>query len=134
MTFDLLLKELDSLNLPNDEYAVTSSGTLAVRGIREAADIDLIVTDKLWSELATKYPVLDLGDCKSIKTGNLEILGDFKGDRLYSTEEQIDKADLIGGHRYVNLGMIKEFKKALGREKDVRDLELIDNYLKTASN
>jgi len=56
-------------------------------------------------------------------------LGNFRGENLFSEDEQIAKADIIDGHRYVNLDMITVFKKALGREKDLNDLELIKKYL-----
>ncbi|MBU4381382.1 hypothetical protein L6255_02740 [Candidatus Parcubacteria bacterium] len=51
MKIDILLEELDKLNLPKDQYAITSSGSLAIRGIREANDLDIIVTPKVWKEL-----------------------------------------------------------------------------------
>jgi len=55
MKIDILLAELDKLNLPDDQYAITSSGPLAIRGIREANDLDIIVTPKVWTELSKKY-------------------------------------------------------------------------------
>ena len=106
MPFQTLLRELDSLGLPAGEYAITSSGPLAVRGIRPAGDIDLIVTDRLWAKLSAKYGVTMQGNNGSIRIGNIEVLGDFQGERLYPSEEQIAKADIIDGHRYVNLEMI----------------------------
>jgi len=36
------LEELKKLNIPADSYAVFGSGPLAIRGIREARDIELI--------------------------------------------------------------------------------------------
>jgi len=128
MDFSKLLEELNSLNLPADQYAITSSGVLAVRGIREAKDLDLVVTDSLFGELAKKYPVTNSEYNDSIKIGNVEILGNFKGGGLYTNEDQIKSGEMIDGHRYVNLDMIIAFKKALGREKDLKDLELIESY------
>ena len=129
MNFQDLLKELDALNFPAEKYAITSSGPLAVRGIRPARDIDLVVIDDFWLELGQKYPIKKMEFCDSISIGNVEILGNFRVKNLYSPKEQIAKADLIDGRRYVNLEMVMAFKKALGRDKDKRDLELINNYL-----
>ena len=42
-----LFEEFRGLNLPLGEYVVVSSGVLAIRGIREAGDIDAIVSEKL---------------------------------------------------------------------------------------
>ena len=129
MNFQNLLKELDALNFPAEKYAITSSGPLAVRGIRPARDIDLVVMDDLWLELGQKYPIKKMEYCDSISIGSIEVLGNFRGENLYSPKEQIAKADLIDGRRYVNLEMIVAFKKALGRDKDKHDLELINDYL-----
>lgn len=38
------LKELKKLNLPEDQYIIWGSGVLAIRGIRDASDIDIIVS------------------------------------------------------------------------------------------
>lgn len=134
MNFKDLLKELDALDLPKDQYVITSSGPLAVRGIREAHDIDLVVTPKLWEALKQKHPVKEMGLCDSIQIGNIDILGNFRSERLFTSEDQINQADVIDGHRYVNLETIIAFKKQLGRDKDKRDLELIKDYFAKLNN
>ena len=130
MKIDILLAELDKLNLPKDQYAITSSGILAIRGIREADDLDILVTPKLWEELSQKY--LDERDkSKEIKIGNLHVFWEGSFDEQYpiaSVMEQINTADNIKGYKFVNLGLAKKFKKVSEREKDKRDLELIRNY------
>lgn len=136
MRFSDLIKELDSLNLPSDQYAITSSGTLAVRGIREANDIDILPDDKLWEELVKKYEVIKDQICDHIKLSeNIEAIGNWHtNDRMFTTEEQITRADVIDGKRYVNLQMIRKFKELLGREKDFHDIELIDEHLNKTKN
>ena len=49
-----------------------------------------------------------------------------------STQEAIDSATVIGGIPFMNLEELKKFKTALGREKDFRDIQLIEAYLETA--
>ncbi|MFH0937224.1 MAG: hypothetical protein V1808_02940 [Candidatus Daviesbacteria bacterium] len=132
MKFSKLLEELNALNLPKDQYAITSSGPLAVREIREAADLDLIITDDLMKKLARKYPITPGPPCDKIIIGNIEILGNFSlynDSSLVSTQEQINTADIISGHPFVNLEIVKKFKEKSGREKDLKDIELIDQYL-----
>jgi hypothetical protein len=46
------------LDLPVGQYAITSSGPIGVREIREIGDIDLVVDDDLWNELASAYPII----------------------------------------------------------------------------
>ncbi len=46
-----IIKETLFLNLPLRQFTVVGSGALAIRGIRDAADIDLLVTQKLYDGL-----------------------------------------------------------------------------------
>jgi len=134
--FQRMLEDLDALNLPSNQYAITSSGPLAIRNIREAGDIDIIVSDNLWKELSKRYSVHHLSYNDSIEIGNIQILGNWENDleRKYSTTEQIETADVFGGRRYVNLKIILHYKKLGTREKDARDVSLINEYLKNQAN
>ena len=134
MKFELLLRKLKSFKLPRDQFAIMSSGVLAVRGLREARDIDIIVTKKLWARLSKENPA------RKNSKGYLVSLGEYVeavGGRLESQEKdfvrmerQIKNADIIDGIRYVKLNEVKKFKRRLGRIKDLKDIKLIDNYLK----
>jgi hypothetical protein len=48
MPFAEQLNELRKLNLPRDGFVICGSGPLAVRGIRDSHDVDLVVKKKLW--------------------------------------------------------------------------------------
>ena len=128
MDFKLLLEELRNFNLQVDQFAITSSGTLAVRNIREATDLDIIVTDTLWGELIKKYPINKDGDFESINVDNIQFL--HKGSWFTgNNEKMIREADIIDGIRYVKLEEIRKRKTNRDREKDIHDVELIKNYL-----
>jgi len=132
MKFVELLKELDDLDLPKNQYAITASGSLAVRGIRDSKDIDIIVTEELWERIASKYEVKK-EKFSMFNAGSIQVLGNgsnFTNPVLKSTREQIENADVVDGRRYVKLETVKKFKKDLGRDKDIRDIELIDAYIK----
>ena len=130
MELDILLEELDKLNLPNDQYAITSSGVLAIRGIREANDLDVLVSPEVWKRLSQKYFGKD-SKAGDIRIGNIHIFwrGSFDQESPIATvEEQIKTAETIKDHRFVNLELTKRFKAVSSREKDKRDLELIKIY------
>ena len=71
------LNELKTLDFPQDKFAIFGSGPMAIRGIRESHDIDIIVKYDLWDELEHKYPsalhqnptCLKLATLKSSKIG-----------------------------------------------------------------
>jgi hypothetical protein len=118
-----LLSELENLNLPKDKYAIFGSGPICIRGLREANDIDIIVKDDLWDYLSTIYPV----EKESIKTGNIEIFKNWS-PWFNDVSELINTAEIINGFPFVKLDYVIEWKKAMGREKDLKDLELINKH------
>lgn len=125
MDLAALLRELDGLKLPEQEYAITASGAMAARGIREANDLDVIVTPRLWALLAAEHR----DDAGKIVLGeHVEVLGP-RSPLSVDGERQIERAEVIEGHRYVLLPDVRDAKVALGRPKDRRDVELIDAYL-----
>lgn len=127
------LDELKTLNLPAGQYAIFGSGPLAIRNLRDAGDIDIIVTQKLWEQLAIKYPQTNKetvkGSVTSINIGHLEIYHDWLNLTPKITE-LIETADIINDLPFVKLEYVVEWKKFMGRDKDKNDLKLIDKYLK----
>jgi hypothetical protein len=68
------LKTLDSLPLSAGNYAICGSGSLAIRNLRAADDIDVVVKGNLWTILSKKYQPYDE---HHIRIGTIEIWGDF---------------------------------------------------------
>lgn len=124
MKYEELLEEVKTLNLDIKEYAVFGSGPLAVRGLRESNDIDIIVTEKLWENLEKQNDVQD----DRIIIGNVEIWHNWK-PWIEDIEQLIKSAELIKETPHVQLKYIKEWKKKMGREKDLQDIRLIEKFL-----
>lgn len=122
-----LLNEVKKLNLPKDKFAVFGSGPLAIRGIRDSRDIDLIVKPDLWEDLTKKYPITDkYGGI--IEIGEIEIFKDFK-PWFDDVEILIDDSDIFEGIRFVKLNYVLEWKKSFNREKDQNDIKIIKEFL-----
>ncbi len=133
MNFPKLLQELEILNLPKDQYVIIGSGALAVRNLREAQDLDILASDSLWNEFSKKYPVTPQKppDIEKISVGNIEFVGKGSSYKAFSNEI-FQNADLINGHFYINLNLLRKIKLKRAREKDLKDAKIIDQYL--ASN
>ena len=123
------------LNLPVGQYAITSSGPLGVREIREIGDIDLVVDDDLWNELSSSYPITqEQGVTKIRISHDIEVLGEGS---LYnpretgppSVAEQIAQADIINGLPFVSLRHVLYFKRRMKRAKDERDVAALERLL-----
>lgn len=135
MKIELLLKQLEELNLPKDQYIIIASASMAIRHIREADDLDLLVTKGLWQELTKKYPVETLDGLNSIAIGNVQILREgsmFLRPEIAPEELVFQTAETIQGYPFISLDLLKKFKLNLAREKDLRDVGLIDKYLSSS--
>lgn len=119
------LDELKQLKLPTDKFAIFGSGPMGVRGLKEVDDLDIIVKPGLWDELAKKYAPME---GKYIKIGNIEIFRNWQ-PWFDMIDTLIDTADYIDGYRYVKLEYVLKWKKMYNREKDRKDVEIIEKYL-----
>ncbi len=127
-----IVKEVKKLGLPKGSYIVFGSGALAMRGIRETKDIDLVVTKKVYNNLKKEgwkeeeplegRPVVTSGNYEAAPAWNF-------GDYNPSLKELLETADYIDGVPFANLREVIKWKKAFGRENDLKDIKLIKNYL-----
>jgi len=127
-----LLDKLAGLQIPSDQYAIYGSGPLAIRGIRESRDLDVVVKDEYYRTLIQKYPEKEKGKIE-MNNGKIEIFPAWNS-LLDDPEEVIDRAESIEGFKFVLLKDIIEWKRKMGREKDSADIELINNYYNFKNN
>ncbi len=126
------LKQLTKLNLPQDQYVIVGSGSLGIREIRESHDLDVLVTEELWKHLKENFPLTKTEPVENIDIGDVQILGHgsmFRQADIASVETIIATADVFSGHKFINLELLKKFKQREGRDKDLKDIELINRYL-----
>lgn len=129
------------LNLPLGKYVVVG-GAMEAHGIRPANDIDIVVTEDLFEELIRKgWRVCECEKCRDrwkrgsqeriLKSDGVDILSEYTWEDKYhaDTGELIRDAEIIGGVPYVQLGELLKWKKAANREKDQKDVKLIEKFL-----
>ena len=122
------LYQIDQLKLPLKKYAIWGSGPLAIRNLRKAHDIDIVVKRDLWEELSNKYWV-EGPKHNVIRIGDMEIWNDCL-NLSNKLEEIINSAEIIEGYPFMKLSYVVEWKKYYNRDKDLHDIELIKQYLK----
>jgi hypothetical protein len=123
-----IARTLTEVELPTEEYIVVGSGVLDALGLREANDIDIVVSQALYEHLE------GLGDWKVTERGlsHPPVEAFLSWDDAENTPNLTDlKADeqLIGDIPYVSLSRLRAWKERMGREKDTQDIALIDQYL-----
>lgn len=130
--FQNLLEELKKLNFPKDKYVIFGSGILSALNIREASDLDIIIKSDIFEDLWNKYPeYITDKPYRCLNIGGIEIIDKLNNDEGYeSVNRIIDNAIVIDGFPYITLEDLKIRKAIMGREKDLKDIELINEYLK----
>lgn len=122
-----------ALNLPLGHYAITSSGPLGIREVREIGDVDVAVSDELWQRLAAEYGVVVEDGISRVRISPvIEAVREesFPAPRTGPTvAEQIASVDLIDGLPFVNLSHILYFKRLTNRPKDQADIKAIEQLL-----
>ncbi|HCC07690.1 MAG TPA: hypothetical protein DEP72_05995 [Clostridiales bacterium] len=125
-----IIKTILELKYDKNEYWVTGGSALVMHGVKEQTkDIDLGFTEELYEELIKqKECIVNLldGNVRQIKLQNSHI--EFI-DNWHTNEIK-----MIEGIPVASLESIKKKKLELAREKDFKDIEAIDEYLKKEKN
>jgi hypothetical protein len=130
-----IFEEVEKLNLPTGEFVVLGSGIMGALGIREIGDVDLLIKPELFEQLRQEgwdYKVIEIeGRPKDmIYKGDIQAFKDFWWDGgSLDPEEGIAKAENINGVLFIPIKTLLEVKKSMNREKDIRDVALIEQYL-----
>lgn len=118
-----LIRRVKALNFPHEDYWVITGGAMVLYDLREDThDIDLGCTARLADELEKRGAAVSRradGSRKLVLDGDVEIMEGWLYDRV-ETVEDIPVISMQG---------LIEMKRSLGREKDLRDIRLIEQYL-----
>lgn len=128
-----IFERVKKLDFPLGKYVVVGGGILEALGLRNTNDVDVVVMPELLGKIreSKKYK-------EEIKWGQLFLTGDKIdiGTKLdwesYPTKikEAIKTAFVINGVPFLNIEETIKFKKALGRQKDFKDIKLLEEYSK----
>ena len=120
------IQEVLDLGIPASEFTITQSGILALMGIRQNDDIDIIISSKIRNELFN-------GNESFMRLGNgVEIFEKGKSKFMHfgaSSEEELikDYSVNIGGINFLEPRFYLR-KKRKDRDKDKKDWEGIHNF------
>lgn len=128
-----IFEETRKLNFPLGEYVVIGSGPLAARGIRSARDIDILASKHLFNRLLTDgwQETTEPSSRRCLKKGLYEIHENLHAKNYTpDTQALIEQAEVLDGIPFLPLTELMHFKQAVGRDKDLRDVERMKTYLK----
>lgn len=132
MTKEEIIAKVKTLHLPKGSYVVFGSCPLAAARIREANDVDLLVSKEIfarlkqagWQELHKSSNDIPLTHdvFEAHDNWNFSSYGPTLRQLLVS-------ATVIDDVPFASLEEVRKWKVASGRPKDVVDIELIDKHL-----
>ena len=127
MNKEELLKLVESLKLPKDEYYILGGGSLVMFGIKDTtADLDLCVSDELFERLKKEYNLVNKNECGFYSISDvIEIIPNHKEEFT---------CEVIDGYQVEELRRILEFKKKRRAQKDMPYIEKIEKYLEKNNN
>ena len=118
-----IIARLEALNLPRNDYWLITGTAMVMYGLRDIThDIDMGCTSVLADALAAQgYP------CTVTKDGRRKIV---IGEDIEIFEGWLcDTVQLVENIPVISLKGLTEMKRTLGRDKDLRDIALIEAYL-----
>ncbi|MBP3636316.1 MAG: hypothetical protein J6K13_02010 [Clostridia bacterium] len=118
-----LLQRMQALPFALEDYWLVAGGAMVLHGIRSVTnDIDLGCTRSLADQLeAAGCPTVRMSDGtrKLCYAPDIEIFEEWLYDRVV----------IVDGIPTISLPGLIQMKQELGREKDLRDIRLIEKYL-----
>ncbi len=118
---------LNKYGFAKDEYIVLSTGALILLGIKDKAnDIDLAVSKNLYDRFLKEYNC----ECSYTSEVNGQVFNVYSFDVFdfglnYFDRENIE---IVEGIPIQSIEAVLKLKRDLGREKDLKDIKLIEEY------
>lgn len=126
-----VFQRIEELDLPAADFIVEGSGVLDALGIRKSRDLDVVVNESTFEQLQKRgFTRQNLGEIPYVEKGDIEAWLNFDGKNF---DELMEEAVQIKGYNFSSLDLIISWKQRRGLDKDKKDLELIDKYLKENS-
>ena len=134
MTTEEIISKVKALNLPKDSYVVFGSSPLTVAGLREANDIDLLVSKEVFAKLKeVGWQELVKGLNDKPLTHDVFEAHDHWNFSSYSPtlEHLLTSAMKVEGIPFAALDEVRKWKIASGGPKHLSDVSLIDKRLQS---
>ena len=136
-----ILQKIKNLNLPEKRFVVMGGAVLELKGIRKSNDIDIIVEKDLFETLKEsanwKYKK-EFGSLGQVWVESLENGGGvslyhliYGGGDIDFFRNNSENVEVFDGIYFVSLSNLLKVKStSWNREKDKKDVELIQEYLR----
>jgi hypothetical protein len=124
-----LIHHLIALDLDCDHFVIFGSAPLLAHGLRRSIrDLDVVARGAAWrraSELGVPTVETITGDpAMNLCDGRIQVFQEWIS-KEWSTDDLIDRAEIIQGLRFAPLADVLAYKRKLKRPKDIADIEVL---------
>jgi hypothetical protein len=126
-----IIAKVKTLGWPDGSYIVFGSGPMALAGLRESEDIDFLVSSALLKQLAEQgwEQIEKNANDKPFVRDVFEAHDNWNFTSYNpSLAELLERATVVQDIAFASLEDVRKWKEAGKRPKDLKDIELIDDY------
>lgn len=123
------IERIKDLDFGKSEYVLVGGGVLDVLGLRDASDIDLVVSQDTYDAYKAKYGWREFTQAngkKVLTRDGCNLMTTWVGNSL---KQLRDDAVSVKGIKIMAIRRLIEGKQQLGRRKDRADITLLRHYL-----
>lgn len=123
-----ITEKVKELGLKSNEFVIVAGSAMATHGLKETKDIDLVISPEVYKRLKAEGWEEKFHDSRtSVLLRDMYDAGTtWNGMNL---EKLLESADLIDGVPIANLQVVLEWKRKMNREKDQKDIAILEHYL-----
>lgn len=127
------MQVVDNLNLDSDAFIVVGSGVLAVLELREAGDVDIIVSPETFQRFeanpAWQRKIVEDGNCSLVR-GDCELMLDWDSPNKKPNLQDLKQDECtLNGIPFISPSRLLAWKERARRPKDLKDIEILRTYL-----
>ena len=123
-----IFSKINKLNLPKDSYVVVGGGIVVALGLLEwDEDVDICVAPAMYAHLKSKGWQEEKWADISVLKHDVYDVGTSFGE--WTVEDLLTDAIIINDIPFMNITKLLQWKREMGRPKDLRHVELIEQYL-----
>lgn len=134
-----IFKEIKQIGLPDNNFVVVGSAILQIKNIREANDLDILVSKNSYEQFKSSsgWKLIERNPIgrekwEFIEREYVQIYFRFYGAKEYNLDYFLinpSHAEVINGIHFISLKELIRSKQEWGRPKDIKDIDLIKEYL-----
>lgn len=131
-----IFEKIKALGFAEGQYVVVGSAIMEAKKIREAGDLDIVVTPELFEECKLNgwklmpWTKKEVPGKPWLKKKGVDLVVDMAyQEDILTAEDLIQEGETIEGITFITLERLAKFKRAWGRPKDFDDIEVIERYL-----